>query len=54
MDTGFYLICEETEDFGLGVNLSYSPEEDDLQFSILIGCCVLAIGYKFSNDDEWY
>ena len=49
MNTGFYCACEETEEFGLGMNLVYSEEEDDLQLSFFFGNYVFAIGYTFGG-----
>ena len=49
MDTGFYYICEETEEFGLGMNIFYSKEEDDLQLSFFFCNYVFAIGYTFGR-----
>ena len=51
MNTGFYYICEKTEEFGLGMNIFYDPEEDDIQLSMFIGNYILTVGYTFENNN---
>lgn len=53
-DTGLYFICDEVEELGFGISLSYNPEDCDLQFAIFFGCYVFAIGYIFGYDEDWY
>lgn len=47
MDKGFYIAVNEAEEFGISVSFVYIPQENDIQFSIMIGNLMLAIGYSF-------
>lgn len=44
---GFYIATQEREEFGFSVALVYSPDEKDIQFSIMLGSYMIAIGYTF-------
>lgn len=45
--TGFYITAQEAEEIGFSVALVYIPQEKDIQFSIMIGNYIVAIGYTF-------
>ena len=42
---GFYFAYRTTDEIGFSVALVYMPEEKGVQFSIMIGCLMLAVGY---------
>lgn len=46
-EKGFYIAAEERNEKGLSVAVVYAPEEKDIQFSIMIGSYMVAIGYTF-------
>lgn len=47
MKKGLYITAVEAEEIGFSVALVYIPQERDLQFSIMIGNYLVAIGYTF-------
>jgi hypothetical protein len=44
--TGFYFAHRLTDEIGLSFAVVYIPEERDLQISLMLGCLMLAVGYK--------
>ena len=46
-EKGLYFAAREAEEIGLSIALVYIPQEKDLQFSIMLGCYMVAIGWTF-------
>ena len=44
--SGFYFAHRFTDEIGLSFALVYIPQEKDLQISLMLGCLMLAVGYK--------
>lgn len=44
--SGFYFAHRLTDEIGLSFAVVYIPEERGLQISLMLGCLMLAIGYK--------
>lgn len=46
-EKGLYFAARKAEEIGFSIAMVYIPEERDLQFSIMIGSLMLAIGWTF-------
>ena len=46
-EKGLYFAAREAKEIGFSIALVYIPEERDLQFSMMIGSLMLAIGWTF-------
>lgn len=46
-EKGLYFAAREAEEIGFSVALVYIPQERDLQFSIMFGSYMIAIGWTF-------
>lgn len=46
-EKGLYFAAREAEEIGLSIALVYIPQEKDLQFSIMFGSYMVAIGWTF-------
>lgn len=46
-EKGLYFAAEEREEIGFSIALVYAPQEKDLQFSIMFGSYMVAIGCTF-------
>ena len=44
--SGFYFAHRLTEEIGLSFAVVCIPHEKDLQISLMLGCLMLAVGYK--------
>ena len=44
--SGFYFAHRLTDEIGLSFAVVYIPEERGLQISLMLGCLMLAVGYK--------
>ena len=44
--SGFYFAYRFTDEIGLSFAFVYIPQEKGLQISLMLGCLMLAIGYK--------
>lgn len=44
--SGFYFAHRLTDEIGLSFAIVYLPEEKGLQISLMLGCLMLAVGYK--------
>lgn len=47
MKKGFYIDYEDRDVYGMSFSVVYMPEENDFQISMMLGCIVIAIGYRF-------
>lgn len=46
-EKGLYFAEREAEEIGFSIALVYIPQEKDLQFSIMLGSYMVAIGWTF-------
>lgn len=46
-EKGLYFVAREAEEIGFSIALVYIPQEKDLQFSIMFGSYMVAIGWTF-------
>lgn len=46
-EKGLYFAAREAEEIGFSIALVYIPQEKDLQFSIMFGNYMVAIGWTF-------
>lgn len=46
-EKGLYFAAREVEEIGFSIALVYIPQEKDLQFSIMFGSYMVAIGWTF-------
>lgn len=46
-EKGLYFAAREAEEIGFSIVLVYIPQEKDLQFSIMFGSYMVAIGWTF-------
>lgn len=46
-EKGIYFAAREAEEIGFSIALVYIPQEKDLQFSIMLGSYMVAIGWTF-------
>lgn len=46
-EKGLYFAAGEAEEIGFSIALVYIPQEKDLQFSIMFGSYMVAIGWTF-------
>lgn len=46
-EKGLYFAAREAEETGFSIALVYIPQEKDLQFSIMFGSYMVAIGWTF-------
>ena len=46
-EKGLYFEAREAEEIGFSIALVYIPQEKDLQFSIMFGSYMVAIGWTF-------
>ena len=46
-EKGHYFAAREAEEIGFSIALVYIPQEKDLQFSIMFGSYMVAIGWTF-------
>ena len=46
-EKGLYFAVREAEVIGFSIALVYIPQEKDLQFSIMFGSYMVAIGWTF-------
>lgn len=46
-EKGLYFAAMEAEEIGFSIALVYIPQEKDLQFSIMFGSYMVAIGWTF-------
>lgn len=46
-EKGLYFAAREAEEIGFSTALVYIPQEKDLQFSIMFGSYMVAIGWTF-------
>ena len=46
-EKGLYFAAREAEEIGFCIALVYIPQEKDLQFSIMFGSYMVAIGWTF-------
>lgn len=46
-EKGFYIAEREAEEIGFSIALVCIPQEKDLQFSIMFGSYMVAIGWTF-------
>ena len=44
--SGFYFAHRFTDEIGLSFAVVYIPEERGIQISLMLGCLMLAVGYK--------
>lgn len=46
-EKGLYFTAREAEEIGFSIALVYIPQERDLQFSVMFGSYMVAIGWTF-------
>ena len=44
--SGFYFAHRLTDEIGLSFAFVYIPKDKDIQISLMLGCLMLAVGYK--------
>ena len=51
-EKGLYFAAREAEEIGFSIALVYIPQEKDLQFSIMLGSYMVAMGGHFKRKEN--